>query len=115
MLRGEDDRDAVRAGRRGECAQYLDAVAKLSGATVTTAAPSGKVTNVIYRQPFSKEMKMLGTHWIEWVQPEDRAKLLKRWREASQRGEEFESELLICFPDGSRSWRQARAAPIRLP
>ncbi|MCK1513245.1 PAS domain-containing protein [Bradyrhizobium sp. 190] len=93
--------------------KHLEAVAKLSGATVTTAAPSGRVTNVIYRQPFSKDAKMLGTRWIEWAQPEDRAELLNRWRENSQRGEEFESDVRVCFPDGSRSWRKAKAAPIR--
>ena len=95
--------------------RYLEALAKLSGATVTTAAPSGRVTNVIYRQPFSKEAKMLGTRWIDWAQPEDRAGLLTRWRETSQRGEEFESEMRVCLPDGSRSWRHARATPIRSP
>ena len=93
--------------------KYLETVARLSGATVTAAAPGGRVTNVIYRQPFSKDAKMLGTRWIDWAQPEDRAELLKRWRETFQRGEEFESEIRVCLPDGSRSWRQARAAPIR--
>ena len=95
--------------------KYLDAVAKLSGATVTTAAPSCRITNMIYRQPFSKDAKILGTRWIEWAQPEDRAELEMRWREASQRGEEFESEVRVCFPDGSRGWRRAKAAPIRSP
>ena len=70
--------------------KYLEAVAKLSGATVTTATPSGRITNVIYRQPFSKDAKMLGTRWIEWAKPDDRDGLLKRWREASERGEGFE-------------------------
>lgn len=93
--------------------KYLETVARLSGATVTAAAPGGRVTNVIYRQPFSKDAKMVGTRWIDWAQPEDRAELLKRWRETFQRGEEFESEIRVCLPDGSRSWRQARAAPIR--
>jgi PAS domain-containing protein len=95
--------------------KYLDAVAKLSGATVTTATPDGRITNVIYRQSFSKDVKMLGTRWMEWAKPDDRDGLLKRWREASQRGEEFESEVRVCFPDGSESWRQTRAAPISSP
>jgi PAS domain-containing protein len=95
--------------------KYLEAVAKLSGATVTTATPSGRVTNVIYQQPFSRDAKMLGTRWIEWAKPDDRDELLKRWRETSQQGEEFESEVAVCFPDGSQSWRQTRAAPIRSP
>jgi PAS domain-containing protein len=95
--------------------KYLEAVAKLSGATVTTATPSGRVTNVIYQQPFSKDAKMLGTRWIEWMRPDDRAELLKRWRETTQQGEEFESELKVNLPDGSQSWRQAKAAPIRSP
>ena len=96
-------------------AKYLEAVAKLSGATVTTATPGGTITNVIYQQPFSKDAKMLGTRWIEWAQADERAELLKRWRETTQRGEEFESELKVSLPDGSQSWRQARAAPIRSP
>ena len=91
--------------------KYLEAVAKLSGATVTTATPSGRITNVIYRQPFSKDAKMLGTRWIEWAKPDDRDGLLKRWREASERGEGFESEVRVCFPGGSQRWRQAERHP----
>ncbi|MGE9008539.1 PAS domain-containing protein [Leptospira interrogans] len=94
-------------------AKYLQAIAKLSKATVTIAAPSGRVTNVLYQQPFGRSASVLGTRWIDWVDPDDRGGMLTIWRDAVSRREEFRTEVRVRFPDGALSWRQVHVAPIR--
>ena len=69
----------------------------------STAAPNGRVTNVLYQQPFSRTARVLGTWWIEWVHPDDREGVLKSWRDAVSPGEEFETEVRVRFPDGTLS------------
>jgi PAS domain S-box-containing protein len=93
--------------------KYLQTLACLSRATVTTADRNGRMTNVIYRQPFSRDAQMLGTRWIDWTHPDDRDQILSIWRAAVQRGEPFELEARVRSSDGSQSWRRTRAAPVR--
>ena len=93
--------------------RYLQAIARLSKATVSIAAPNGRVTSVLYQQPFSRSASVLGTRWIDWVEPDDRKGVLKIWRDAVSRGEEFRTEARVRLPDGALSWRQFHAAPIR--
>ena len=94
-------------------ARYLQAIARLSKATVSIAAPNGKVTSVLYQQPFSSSAGVLGTRWIDWVEADDRKGVLKIWRDAVSRGEEFRTEARVRLPDGALSWRQFHAAPIQ--
>jgi len=68
---------------------------------------------VLYQQPFGRSASVLGTRWIDWVDPDDRGGMLKIWRDAVSRGEEFRTEVRVRFPDGALSWRQVHVAPIR--
>ena len=104
----QDQRDVLRTRKK-----HLQAIARLSRATVTTVSPGGKVTGVLHQQPFSLNAQMLETRSIEWVHPDDREALLKIWREAANSGEDFETEARICIPGSPPGWRRFRATAVR--
>ena len=93
--------------------QHLQAVAKLARATVTTAAPDGRVTDILYLQPFAGEAKPLGTNWMDWIHPDDRPELMRAYQDAMSGREEVEAEARVRLPDGSLGWRRLRATSIR--
>ncbi|MCP3441627.1 PAS domain-containing protein [Bradyrhizobium sp. CCGUVB14] len=93
--------------------QHLHAVARLARATVTTAAADGRVTDVVHLQPFAGDAKPLGTNWMDWIHPDDRATIMQAHQKALGGREEVEVEARVRLADGSSGWRRLRAAPIR--
>lgn len=92
---------------------HVQAIARLSGATVVTASSLGKVTGVLYQQPFSGDAQALGTQSIDWIHPDDRAMLVKALQEAVNQGRDFEGEARICISPHSPVWRRFKATPLR--
>ncbi len=56
-----------------------------------------------------------GTDWVRAVHPDDLAKAMRLWEEASARGTDFESEVRLERADGVYRWHVTRAAVVRGP
>src|SRR5262245_965624 len=55
----------------------------------------------------------LGSKWIEAIHPDDRESARRRLREASEKGQPFETEHRVRRKDGQYRWHLARGTPIR--
>ena len=50
--------------------------------------------------------------WIRLIHAEDRAEIVRRWREAMERGAGYEAEARLRRADGAWRWHLIRAAPL---
>ena len=92
--------------------QHLQALAKLAKATVTTAAADGKITDVLYLQPFAREAKPLGANWMGWIHPDDRTEIMRAHQDAISGQDKIEVEARVRLSDGSFGWRRLCATPV---
>jgi PAS domain S-box-containing protein len=61
------------------------------------------------------EEEIVGTGWISRLHPEDKSSVLDKWAIANARGERFESEYRLLFPDGAIRWVHAQSSVVRDP
>ncbi len=80
------------------------------------AKPDGQVT---YGSPRWEEISgrpvdvALGQGWAEMVHPDDRARVVASWRDATEAGEPFAHEYRLIRVDGQTRWLRVLASPVR--
>jgi PAS domain S-box-containing protein len=57
----------------------------------------------------------LGAGWLNFIHPEDRARVAQSWQECVRAGREHHSEFRMRMRDGSYRYFEARGVPVRRP
>ncbi len=89
---------------------------ELSPQVVWFGGPDGRIT---YCNPYwyeytgLSERRTLGDRWIDAIHPEDRERVVERWRAATRDGRDYELELRLRGRDDKYCWFLARSRPAR--
>jgi formate hydrogenlyase transcriptional activator len=85
-------------------------------AFVWTAGPDGALeflTKSWLQRMRHTPADVLGGKWTAMIHPDDRDRLVQRWREAIAAGRPFEHEMRGCDAEGKYRWLLTRAVPLR--
>jgi PAS domain S-box-containing protein len=110
----EESRQTQEAIRKAE--RELRTILETIPAFVWTARPDGAlefITESWFQRMGHTRDQVLGWEWASVIHPEDRERLLTRWREAIDQGRPFEAEMRGGDANGNYRWLLTRAVPLR--
>jgi len=85
-------------------------------AFVWTATPDGAVdfmTDAWFEWIGHPKEIVYGWEWVKQVHPEDRERLVEKWRQALEAGHPIDEELRVPDRHGNYRWLQTRAVPLK--
>ncbi|HEY8614413.1 MAG TPA: PAS domain S-box protein [Roseomonas sp.] len=112
------DRTAQRESERAlaESEARLREVAGAVPGFLWAATPEGAIEYASIRwheYSGSAPAQILGSEWVSYLHPDDRAAAVARWAEATATGTPYETEFRLRRADGAYRWWLARALPTR--
>ena len=110
----EESRRAHEAMRNTE--RELRTILETIPAFVWTARPDGAldfITESWFERMGHTRGQILGREWSNMIHPEDRERLLVRWRESIAQGCPLDAEMRGCDANGKYRWLLTRAVPLR--
>ncbi|MFC4625156.1 EAL domain-containing protein [Daeguia caeni] len=97
-----------------ESEEHYRLIALLSPRAFWQADANGKVIRVDRKFNLTMQTspdEVNEDHWLEFIFPEDRAKIQAEWQKSVETGEIFEAEFRYCRPDQDVRWLRVYAAP----